>query len=144
MLRFTHAEKGFDCRHAPCQHKKKGDHGINGGYWLFALVRADGNNAVSLKVMTSFYPATVPLAHRASGWPVVRDRITGSVVFHRGVLMGGEPCDFTPSSRCETELGGYLVCDEFAPLLGETFEPQSEAFWAKLQELLERWEKQPA
>jgi hypothetical protein len=137
MKRFSQEQKGYDCLHAPCLHEPKGNHGIHGGAWFFAV--ASGDKAVSLKVLTSFYPETVPPAHRICGWPRVKDRITGVLVFHRAVDHGGEQCDFLAPRRCETDIGGYLVCDEFAPLLAETLEPQSEAFWTKLETSLDRW-----
>jgi hypothetical protein len=135
--RFTHEKKGYDCKHVPCQHNPPGDHGISGGRWIFAL--ASQNHAVSLTICTSFYPETVPRTGWLSGWPEVKTHVTGIVIFHRAVDAGGDECDFLAPRRCETEIGGYLICDQFAPLLADTFEPQSEAFWAKLESLLDHW-----
>lgn len=135
--RFTHVAPGFDCKHAPCQHEKKASHGISGGFWTFAL--ALENKAVSLHLCTSFYPETVPPEHRVSGWPKVKDRVTGVLYFHRAVEAGGQECQFLPGGHCKNEIGGHLICDQFAPLLADTPEPQPEAFWRKMEELLRGW-----
>lgn len=133
LKRFSREVKGYDCRHAPCEHKVRGDHGINGGKWIFAI--STGSFAVSILISTSFYPETVPLAHRRSGWPVVKDSITGVLEFHHADPQGGE-CEFVNGRRCCSETGGFLVCDDFTSVLGERFDPQSEEFWAKLASFL--------
>ena len=138
ITRHAFEEQGYDCRHAPCKHNPQGNHGINGGRWIFGV--SSGDKAVSLTVLTSFYPDTVPEAHRICGWPRKQDDITGELVFHRAIPTGERRCEFLAGRPCETESGGFTICDEFAPLLADTFEPQPEAVWKKLESLLAEWE----
>lgn len=133
LKRFSERVPGYDCRHAPSQHKTKGDHGISGGAWIFAV--SAGSVAVAIRICTSFFPETVPVAHRHSGWPVVKNSITGMLGFHHADPQG-EECEFVDGGRCRTETGGFLVCDEFASVLAEMFDPQPEQFWTKLASFL--------
>ncbi len=95
MERRSFRKPGYDCMRGPCPHtpKREGpiegrEHGINGGAWWFVVV--DGSVAVSLEVLTSFYPKTVPRVARDSGWPARRDRITGTVGWHRAIPTATE------------------------------------------------------
>jgi hypothetical protein len=134
--RLTFKREGYDCHHAPCRHTPKGEHGISGGAWHF--IAKDGPVAVALEVLTSFYPETVPPAHRDSGWPARKDSITGSVTWHRATPTArdaaGQQCEFVPGGRCYDMGSGFLAADEFAPLMAETFE-QPEPFWKRLEEM---------
>ena len=133
LRRFAFERKGYDCRHGEWQHPQKGHHGINGGSWIFAV--SSGDRAVSIHICTSFFPETVPLGHRNSGWPAVKSIITGVLNIHCAD-PNGEECDFVDGGRCQSGGESFLVCDEFASVLGETFDPQPEAFWLKLAERL--------
>jgi hypothetical protein len=134
--RKSFQKAGYDCVHAPCEHTPKGEHGIFGGAWFFVAV--DGPVAVSLEVLTSFYPDTVPARARDCGWPARRDRIIGTLSWHRAIPTAtdaaGRQCEFVPGGRCYDMNVGYTVVDQFLPLLAPTFE-QPEPVWQRLEEL---------
>lgn len=142
--RKSFQKPGFDCIRGPCPHKPKREgplhgreHGINGGSWWFVVT--DGPVAVSLEVLTSFYPETVPPRARDTGWPARRDQVTGQVTWHRATPTDqdteGRRCEFVPGGKCYDANVGFLIADEFAPLLGDTFENQPERLWARLEAL---------
>lgn len=144
MERKSFQKPGFDCIRGPCPHtpKREGpvegrEHGINGGAWFFVVT--DGPVAVALEVLTSFYPETVPPHARDCRWPARRDRIVGTVGWHRAIPTAedaeGRPCEFVPGGRCYALDVGYTIADQFLPLLGTEFERQPEALWKRLEEM---------
>jgi hypothetical protein len=134
--RLMFKREGYDCVHAPCKHTPKGNHGIDGGERRYIV--KDGPVAVALQVLTSFFPETVPPAHRDCGWPARRDRLWGCVDFHRATPTArdsqGQECPFVPGGRCYAIDHGYTIADQFAPLMVAAFE-QPEPFWRRLEEM---------
>jgi hypothetical protein len=66
MKRESFQRPGYDCMFAPCQHERKGDHGIHGEEWVFVSIANDRQTALVLTVYTDIFPETIPAAHRES------------------------------------------------------------------------------
>lgn len=60
MKRTAWKTLGYDCRNAPCKHEPKGDHGISGGRWNYAVTTDEGDLALLLEIHADEYPETVP------------------------------------------------------------------------------------
>ncbi len=156
MKRISHRRSGYDCLHAPCQHTPKGDHGISGGAYHWAVV--DGDVALSAMVHTQEFPETVPKAKRDEMARREAEDIrrglgpTGSIGYHSAfpptredVLNGPtkEPCDLL-DVPCYNAGDSYLaIREELRPVMAfdanglPTFE-QPEAFWLALEAKLRR------
>lgn len=138
MERLSEKEPGYDCKNAPCQHTERGEHGIFGGAWRFTV--KNGPVAIVLRVLVSTdYPETVSPDARDWGWPAQREHVCGEMWLHRTAPTLnnniGASCTLVDGGRCFSRHLGYLIVDQFAPLLGETFENQPEAMWLRLEEM---------
>jgi hypothetical protein len=123
--RSSGSSPGYDCR-TECKHEPKGEHGISGGTWWYAVT--DGDHAVSLELLGTDFPETVtrPLIG------VLERPIPAGLVSHRAD-PGGEPCEFVSGGRCKSDvtyLGAHNLWEEHGdPAQRE----QSEAFWLALE-----------
>jgi len=128
MKRTSGVLPGFDCgtHGSRCKHEKKGDHGISGGTWWYAV--SDGAHAVSLSVLAANYPDTVrrPL-------PECLQRPKAEVLsFHRADPHGAE-CEYVDGGRCIGD-ATYLGASEFWEAHGNPAQnEQSEEFWIALE-----------
>ncbi len=138
MKRTSSVEPGYNCGPGgrDCQHEPKGDHGIDGGTWWYAV--SQGAHAVSLSMLARDYPGgledATPQVRR-----VLLGRSLGTMAFHRAD-PDGATCDLVEGGRCQvdtTMLGATAFWDTYGDW---TQAEQPEAFWLALeQELLDHF-----
>ncbi len=131
MRRVTSTSPGYNSGPGgkDCQHEPKGNHGISGGTWRYAVV--EETRAVSLSVLAVDYPPNVD----RSRLPVFMRRPQGEAIcWHEA--SGDKPCDLLPGGKCNGECS-YLAGGEFwdEHHVGEQFE-QPESFWIALESRL--------
>lgn len=134
MKRTSSVEPGYNCGPGgrDCQHEQKGDHGISGGTWWYAV--SQGPHAVSLSMLAREYPESVKDVP-----PVLLRRSLGTLSYHRAD-PDGSACDLVEGGRCE--LGtSFLGAQAFWDTYGDWTQPeQPEGFWLALeQELLDQF-----
>lgn len=131
--RISDSEPGFNCGPGgrDCQHGVKGNHGISGGRWRYAVVEGE-QRAVSLSVLAVDYP---PEVDRSRFSERMRHPMGEAMCFHEADA-NGKPCDLLPGGKCAGDCG-YLQAGEFwnEHHVGEQFE-QPESFWLALEALL--------
>lgn len=140
MKRIARKRPGFDCKHAPCQHEKKGDHGIDGGSWFFSVTNDAGDLAVSLEVLTQDYPETVPRHVRASALERPLGELE-TLFFHCAFQVfdwigeEGRKCDLLVGGKC---WGDCTSTRRMFLTHGDPtrFEPQPEGLWLALESAL--------
>ena len=132
MKRTSSVEPGYNCGPGgrDCQHEKKGDHGISGGTWWYAV--STGPHAASLSMLARDYPESVKPVP-----PMLLERSLGSLGFHKADPHGCA-CALVEGGRCEVDMT-WLGATEFWDTYGDwTQAEQPEAFWLALeQELLD-------
>lgn len=127
--RTSHREPGYDCRVA-CEHEPKGEHGISGGDWWYAV--SEGDRAVTLHVLGNEYPASVerPLP------PILAGGLA-TLSWHEPDPDGRE-CQFI-GQKCKSDsssIEGQRFWKEHA--CAAQFE-QPESFWLALEEELREY-----
>lgn len=132
VKRIAFKTPGYDCLHAPCQHEKKGEHGISGGSYLWAVKTRD--MALELSLSAHEYPSTVPAEKvepmlRFAAERVREGRITGSLSVHAtfptdpemlltdSARRGTENCKLLAPRHCFIIWDSYVAADEAVPLL---------------------------
>ncbi len=138
MKRNFKTVPGYDCKNVPCQHKKKGDHGIHGEEWWYSLVDDEGAMAISLTCFTDRFPDTVP---RTPERAAAIKPIDGAVItLHTAFASTEEPlrkCDLL--GHCTIYGDSYLIADEIVKEHAVAEHEQSDAFWDAMKEIYDRW-----
>lgn len=138
---------GFDCirdnANCPGCKRSPGDHGVSGGVAVYAVRDSDRHTAVSLEVMLTQYPPTVPTYPGMRGGKTNRDDPPhgGALVLHRPA-DGGELCHVI-DVPCAYEIIGYIRGDEMYKHHGSQdphVDPmvQPESLWLALEAELAR------
>jgi hypothetical protein len=131
IRRVSSKRPGYDCGPdgSRCKHEKKGDHGIGGDEWLYAVT--DGERAVSLLVLSGDYPPSVDRS-------LFTERMLKPWGAHLSVHEScgpdqGVACDLLPCGRCTVDVSYLQAADLWdAHHVGEQFE-QPESFWLALE-----------
>lgn len=131
MRRVSRTRPGYSCGPAgrDCQHEHKGDHGINGGTWYYAVVSDDGLRAVSLSVLAADYP---PEVDRSRFSERMKHPMGEAICFHEA-KADGRDCDVLPGGKCDGDCS-WLQAGELwdGHHVGEQFE-QPDSFWCALE-----------
>ncbi len=151
MKRLSWKRPGYDCMHAPCQHEKKGDHGISGGLYTWAVVTDEGDIGVDLCISAQEWPETIPVEKRVEMYLHERrrfreGRLTGSIGIHSTFATDRDGLRPEAKGRLDCKLvtpccavdSSYLAADGFAKVLqtgadGFPIFEQGEPFWQALE-----------
>lgn len=154
MKRITRAVRGYDCRKV-CEHEHKGDHGISGGHYVWALVNAEGDIAISLNIHVTNFPESVePWAVTRAEQRMRDDLASGSgplgvLCYHTAFPTSAEqvltehagPCDFLSGKLCFDAGSSGLATREFPYTLDKRrliALTQGEEFWTAMEARLTR------
>lgn len=147
MRRHSAIMPGYDCR-TECKHEKKGEHGIHGDEWHYAVIV--DLIALSLTVYTDIFPPTV--ARWNADLPIEERRHGADLTFHVGFPTNREEMrDYNPTvwgkaclhvGRCDDSSTTALGADKFFRDHGDPrqFE-QAEGFWKALEAHLQEREE---
>ena len=119
VTRITTTTPGFDCLFAPCQHDKKGEHGIHGTEIHHAVKTEthDGRVVVlHLRISTDRMPDSMP-----SSWLAGRRMPPRScaLVLHAQDPLGNRGCEFLGDLGCAILWDSTLDCEQLTKLLGD-------------------------
>jgi hypothetical protein len=146
MKRKAEKVPGYDCgwHGEKCQHERKGEHGISGGYYLYSVVAEEGDVAVVFTVHAAEYPDTIEEPRRSQC--IASATADAPCFYHVHAAfplemsqVGGEPivCAYLPGGSCYGDGGHFSGASEILQAHGRpgAFE-QPEAFWLELEEIL--------
>lgn len=135
MRREHWVTPGYDCR-TECKHQVKGEHGICGDQWVYAVT--DGKRAVSISVITPRFPESVDLALHPPDVRAVLERYFATALTLHEADPDGMPCKLVDGGLCSVGWATYFGAQRFWKAWGDERQPeQSEAFWRALESELE-------
>ena len=144
VKRFSRKLPGHDCIRNPCGRGGCGthpgsNHGIASETWIYAV--SDGTVALSLRISSGVYPASVPTQLGCYQAPagISMDEHHAFPISKEQLLAEPEECEYLDGGACYGGLGSGLAAEAFCQKhVVATFE-QPPSFWERLtEELRER------
>jgi hypothetical protein len=134
IQRKTHLAPGYDCR-VECPHEPKGRHGYHSDEWWFTVVDGDARTALSLRIHTTRYPASVVSVaddELFSGWDFVRHS-RHAWTKHQVLSHTMDECEHL--GLCHSSPMTVTYADNFAKkhLVYDAGLEQPEAFWLAME-----------